>query len=269
VTTPVESGNRCLHSASSQTLEMDNMKKIISFIVVALTAVSAIAGEPTGISHADDTLKKDVLREIISLENKCRTIGQKGIPATNQPEIVSYQPITAPADTDPWEEMWTVQRQGYAVQYKILFTPTPKQGGCSLKVSAMFGADDFKDDPKTSRQAHFFTELENYSLPSESIPSKFPPSNPSLKLYLAAERIAKEKGLISDGSMSSGGRLVVGKKQKDDSVILGIQLLQFDGGGVGFEYIKKWDVLNIETGQKMEKEYISALTKELHENFNK
>ena len=246
------------------------MKKIISFIVTILLAVSAIAADkPTGISHANDTLKKDVLREIISLENKCRTIGQKGIPVTNQPKIISYQPITAPADTDPWEEMWTVQRDGYTVQYKILFTPTPKQGGCDLKVSAMFGADDFKDKSMISRQAQFFTELENYSLPSESIPSKFPPSNPSLKLYLAAERIAKEKGLISDGSMSSGGKLVVGKKQKEDSVILGIQLLQFDDGRVGFEYIKKWDVLNIEMGQKMEKEYISALTKELHENFNK
>ena len=246
------------------------MKKIISLIISTLVAGAVIASEkPSGISYANDTLKKDVRAEIKSLENACTLLGQKGIPAIGTPEIVSYQPISTPKkSTDSWEEMWTVQRKGYTVQYKILFTPTSKQGGCDIKVSAMFGKDDFKDDSMRNRQSIFFNELQNYSLPSKSILSKFPPSNPSFKLYLAAERIAKEQGLISDATMASDGKLIVGQKEGSDSIILGIQLLQFDGGGVGFEYIKKWDVLNMKKGESLEKKYISTLTKELREKFN-
>ena len=69
--------------------------------------------------------------------------------------------------------------------------------------------------------------------------------------------------------MAPVGKLVVGRKQDGDNIIVGVQFIQFDGGGVGFENITKANGLHIRDVQKMEKKYISALTKEFYANFNK
>lgn len=118
------------------------------------------------------------------------------------------------------------------------------------------------------RQFQFHQELKNYTLPADSVPSKLPATTPSFKLYLAAEKIAGNQDLISDASMAPTGKLVVGKIIDGDSVIVGIQFIEFDDGRIGFENITKCNGLHIGDVQKMEKKFIKALTKELYDNFS-
>ncbi len=249
------------------------MKQTIIYFTTLLMLFSATPASTTttGMSYTDDTLQKDVHTEIESLENICISIGQKGIPTLGSPKIINYQTIIAPETaTDPWEEIWTVQRKGYRVQYKVFFTPTPKQGGCDMRVRALFDKEDFQNSAMLNRQVRFFKELESYSLPTNSITSKLPPSNPSFRLYLVAEKIAEKQELIFDGTMASKGKLVVGKKQDGSDIIIGIQFIEFDNGGIGFENITESDSHeHTQECQQMEKLYISALTEEFYENFNK
>ena len=101
--------------------------------------------DPTGTSYANDLLKRDVRREIKVIENSCTLLGQKGIPSLGSPQVVNYQATTAPTtSTDPWEEIWSIQRKGYVVKYKIKFTPTPEQGGCDMAISTMFKGTDYQ-----------------------------------------------------------------------------------------------------------------------------
>ena len=125
------------------------------------------------------------------------------------------------------------------------------------------------EDPGTRpRQVAFFQELKDYTLPSASVPSKLPATTPSFRFYLAAEKIAESQGLISDASMAPKGKLVVGKTIDNDSVIVGIQFIEFDDGRIGFENITKANGLHVGDVQKMEKKFIKALTKELYDNFS-
>lgn len=79
------------------------------------------------------------------MEGSLALLGQKGIPALGFTQVVNYETTTIPkSPTDPWEEIWSIQRKGYVVKYKIKFTPTPEQGGCDMKISTMFDVSDYK-----------------------------------------------------------------------------------------------------------------------------
>jgi hypothetical protein len=125
-----------------------------------------------------------------------------------------------------------------------------------------------EDPGMRQRQVAFFQDLKEYSLPENSIPSELPSTTPSFRLYLAAEKIAEQQGLISDASMAPEGKLVVGKVMDGDSVIIGVQFIIFDDESIGFENITKCNGLHVGDVQKMEKKFIKALTKELYENFS-
>jgi hypothetical protein len=117
-----------------------SISSLIMFVGCATTPIQS-----TSTSYADDILKKDVLAQIKTVENSCTLLGQKGIPAMGMPEVVYYTPTVIPkTSTDSWEEIWSIQRKGYVVKYKITFTPTPSQGGCDIKASALFSASDYK-----------------------------------------------------------------------------------------------------------------------------
>jgi len=83
------------------------MKKAIYFAaLLVLTGCATATTNTTGTSYADDLLKRDVKREIKTLENSCTLLGQKGIPVGSV-KIVHQEPVAPPKTaTDPWEEIW-------------------------------------------------------------------------------------------------------------------------------------------------------------------
>lgn len=113
------------------------MKNIILWISTLLMLVGCVTTDTaTGISYADNRLKKDVLGTIKTFEAACSLQGQEGIKSYSKPEVIHYKPTKLPrTTTDSWEEIWTIQRIGYTTSYKIKFTPTPDIGGCALSVS--------------------------------------------------------------------------------------------------------------------------------------
>ncbi|NQU40512.1 MAG: hypothetical protein HQ523_11210 [Lentisphaerae bacterium] len=116
---------------------------------IALVAVALIVGcktiEPSGMSSADSLLRRDAKCTLKTLENAFVLNGQRGIPTFGGVQVVHLEALSAPATaTDSWEEVWSIQRKDYVVKYKILFTPTPAQGGCSMNISPMFSVTDYQ-----------------------------------------------------------------------------------------------------------------------------
>lgn len=93
-------------------------------------------------SNTNDVLRNDTLRLIKQAENAASLAGDKGVSVFGMPEIVSCKTVEFPqTDTDKWVEIRTVQRNGYTVEYKITFTPTPDLGGCDIQLALPAGSN--------------------------------------------------------------------------------------------------------------------------------
>lgn len=122
------------------------MKKTILYLSALLTLLGCTTSTegPEGSSLTGDLLRRDVRAEIKSLEDMCSLLGHKGMPAAGDPKFVNYQTTIIPlTSADPWEEIWSIQREGYVVKYKIRFIPL-QEGGYKFRVAALFNEDDYK-----------------------------------------------------------------------------------------------------------------------------
>ena len=122
------------------------MKKSIFYLSAFLTLLGCTTSTegPAGSSRAGERLRRDVRAEIKTLENICTLLGHKGVPAEGDPNVVHYQITVIPrTPADPWEEIWSIQREGYVVEYSIRFTPL-QEGGCKFKITSVFDEDDYK-----------------------------------------------------------------------------------------------------------------------------
>jgi hypothetical protein len=122
------------------------MKKTILYLSAFLTLLGCTTPTegPAGSSLTGDLLRKDVRAEIRTLEDICTLLGHKGMPTAEGPKFINYQTTLIPqTSADPWEEIWSIQREGYVVKYEIRFIPL-QEGGYKFRVSALFDEDDYK-----------------------------------------------------------------------------------------------------------------------------
>jgi len=99
----------------------------VTMFLVVFTAMKKLPGE----SGADKKLQKGASQIVMMLESF------KDKPCKKS-KIVNTEITEHPKNPgkDPWTELWTVDRCGILVYYKVGFTPSPK-GGTDFVVSPL------------------------------------------------------------------------------------------------------------------------------------
>jgi hypothetical protein len=81
---------------------------------------------PAGQSFADGRLQSDALQTIKHIEY--------GMPRVTLARVVEAPSLDR---TQPWKEIWTIERRGGTVDYAITFTPRRDIGGTDMRVSPL------------------------------------------------------------------------------------------------------------------------------------
>jgi hypothetical protein len=84
-------------------------------------------------------LQSDALQTIKHIEMARMLNGEPGVIEYGMPRVTLARVVEAPSldRTQPWKEIWTIERRGGTVDYAITFTPRRDIGGTDMRVSPL------------------------------------------------------------------------------------------------------------------------------------